>query len=210
MLTVAAVVGLLLFWFVLTRFRSGEINAVDFTVYYDRPAFQTLQGRPMFVETGDDVLRAQQTYFSVHAHWAMLPLSALYAIHATPLWLLAVSVIVVVAGAVSVLRIVQRMGGGLVASASALAFVLNDNTARTLNYGFHVEVLYAWLIPCLINAAMAGHATSREDLQHLMNRKGYDEKTWFTFSYSAVASPALILQPFSVSNGRRRPPLAFR
>ncbi len=159
--TAACVIGFVLFWFVLTRFRSGEINAVDFTVYYDRPAFQTLQGRPMFVETADDVLRAQQTYFSVHAHWAMLPLSLLYAIHATPLWLLAVSVIAVVAGAVNVLRIVQRMGaGGLVASASALAFVLNDNTARTLNYGFHVEVLYAWLIPWLINAAMAGHRTT--------------------------------------------------
>ena len=156
--TAAGLVGCVLFWFVLTRFRSGEINAVDFTVYYDRPAFQTLHGRPMFVETADDVLRAQQTYFSVHAHWAMLPLSALYAIHATPLWLLAVSVMAVVAGAVNVLRVVQRMGaGGLVASASALAFVLNDNTARTLNYGFHVEVLYAWLIPWLINAALAGH-----------------------------------------------------
>jgi len=155
--TAAGIVGCVLFWFVLTRFRSGELNAVDFTVYYDRPAFQTLHGRPMFVETADDVLRAQQTYFSVHAHWVMLPLSALYAIHATPLWLLAVSVIAVVAGAVNVLRVVQRMGaGGLVASASALAFVLNDNTARTLNYGFHVEVLYAWLIPWLINAAMAG------------------------------------------------------
>jgi uncharacterized membrane protein len=156
--TGAAIVGVVLFWFVLTRFRSGEINAVDFTVYYDRPAYQTVLGRPMFVETADDVLRAQQTYFSVHAHWVMLPLSAIYAIHATPLWLLAVSVLAVVAGAVNVLRIVQRIGGGgLVASASALAFVLNDNTARTLNYGFHVEVLYAWLVPWMINTALAGH-----------------------------------------------------
>lgn len=155
--TGAAIVGLVLFWFVLTRFRSGEINAVDFTVYYDRPAYQTVLGRPMFVETADDVLRAQQTYFSVHAHWVMLPISALYAIHATPLWLLALSVIAVVAGAVNVLRVVQRIGGGgLVACASAFAFVLNDNTARTLNYGFHVEVLYAWLIPWMINAALAG------------------------------------------------------
>ncbi len=152
----AGIAAVVLFWFVLTRFRSGEINAVDFTVYFDRPAFQTLHGRPMFVETTDELSRAQQTLFSLHAHWAMLPLSALYAIRATPLWLLAVSVIAVAAGAVNVLRIVQRLGaGGLVASASALAFVLNDNTARTLNYGFHVEVLYAGLIPWLINAAMA-------------------------------------------------------
>jgi PAS domain-containing protein len=38
----------------------------------------------------------------------------------------------------------------------------------------------------LIEAAMAGHATYREDLPLVMNRKGYDEQTWFTFSYSPV------------------------
>ena len=38
----------------------------------------------------------------------------------------------------------------------------------------------------LIAAAMAGHSTYREDLPLLMNRKGYDEQTWFTFSYSPV------------------------
>jgi PAS domain S-box-containing protein len=38
----------------------------------------------------------------------------------------------------------------------------------------------------LIDAAMAGQATYREDLPLLMNRRGYDEHTWFTFSYSPV------------------------
>jgi signal transduction histidine kinase/CheY-like chemotaxis protein len=38
----------------------------------------------------------------------------------------------------------------------------------------------------LIDAAMNGHATYREDLPLLMNRKGFDEQTWFTFSYSPV------------------------
>jgi signal transduction histidine kinase/CheY-like chemotaxis protein len=38
----------------------------------------------------------------------------------------------------------------------------------------------------LIDAAMKGRATYREDLPLLMNRKGYDEQTWFTFSYSPV------------------------
>ena len=33
---------------------------------------------------------------------------------------------------------------------------------------------------------MAGQATYREDLPLLMNRKGYDEQTWFTFSYSPI------------------------
>src|SRR6201988_4827065 len=38
----------------------------------------------------------------------------------------------------------------------------------------------------LIDAAMAGQATYREDLPLVMNRKGDDENTWFTFSYSPV------------------------
>ena len=38
----------------------------------------------------------------------------------------------------------------------------------------------------LIDAAMAGEATYHEDLPLVMNRKGYDEQTWFTFSYSPV------------------------
>jgi hypothetical protein len=33
--------------------KSGEINGVDFTIYFDRPCFQTLQGHPMIVETAD-------------------------------------------------------------------------------------------------------------------------------------------------------------
>src|SRR6185436_14509646 len=40
----ALVAGALLFWYALTRFRSGEINAIDFTIYYDRPCFQTVHG----------------------------------------------------------------------------------------------------------------------------------------------------------------------
>ena len=41
----ALIVGGMLFWLVLTRFRSEDINAVDFTVYFDRPGFQTVHGR---------------------------------------------------------------------------------------------------------------------------------------------------------------------
>ena len=38
----------------------------------------------------------------------------------------------------------------------------------------------------LIDAAMTGQAIYREDLPLVMNRKGYDEQTWFTFSYSPI------------------------
>ncbi len=38
----------------------------------------------------------------------------------------------------------------------------------------------------LIEAAMSGEAIYRENLPLRMNRRGYDEDTWFTFSYSPV------------------------
>jgi uncharacterized membrane protein len=144
-----------LYWLVLTAFRSGQINAIDFTLYFDRPAFQTLHGRPVFIETTDISQFSNRTALGLHAYWAMLPLAGLYAIRATPQWLLALSVIAVVAGAVHVLRIAQHLRlGGLLACATALAFLLNDNTARTLGYGFHAEVLYAWFVPWMLDAGL--------------------------------------------------------
>jgi PAS domain S-box-containing protein len=38
----------------------------------------------------------------------------------------------------------------------------------------------------LVDAALAGQATYMENMPLVMNRKGYDEQTWFTFSYSPV------------------------
>ena len=153
----ATVGGLLLFWIVMTRFYSGEINAIDFTVYFDRPCYQTVQGHPLLIETSDEARFSNRGELADHAYWAMFPLCSLYAIHSSPVWLLAISVVAVVAGAVYTGRIVQLVGGGgLLATATALAFVLNDNTARTLNYGFHPEVLYAWFIPWMIDAGLRG------------------------------------------------------
>ena len=151
----AAVIGGLLFWYVLTRFRSGEINAIDFTVYYDRPCYQTVHGRPLFVETSDTPGLSNRSELADHAYWGMLIVCAPYAIYPSPLWLHALSVIAIVAGGLHVFAIAQRLGaGGALAGATALAFVLNDNTARTLNYGFHPEVLYAWFIPWMIDAGL--------------------------------------------------------
>lgn len=151
----AALLAACLFWYVLTRFRSGEINAVDFTVYFDRPCFQTVMGRPLFVEVSDTPGFSYRSEFADHAYWAMLPICSLYAISPSPLWLHAVSALAIAAGASYVLRIMQLLGlGGLLAAATAIVFVLNDNTARTLNYGFHPEVLYAWLVPWMLHAGL--------------------------------------------------------
>ena len=76
-----------------------------------------------------------------------------------------------------------------------LGFLYNDPYAeilgakhpRALGRRFHDIWSEIWTdISPLIDAAMAGEATYREDLPLLMNRKGYDEQTWFTFSYSPV------------------------
>jgi len=146
---------LLLSWIVFTRFHSGGINGGDFTVYYDRPCVQTLRGRPLLVETADFPKFSHMSAIGHHAYWSLFPLCGLYAFGASPLWLLAVSVVAVVAGAVYIVRIVRALGGGgLLAVTSGLAFALNDNTARALNFGFHPEVLYAWCIPWLLHAGL--------------------------------------------------------
>ena len=82
-----------------------------------------------------------------------------------------------------------------VAWGQELGFLYNDPYAeilgakhpRALGRRFHDIWSEIWPdISPLIDAAMAGHATYREDLPLVMNRKGYDEQTWFTFSYSPV------------------------
>jgi signal transduction histidine kinase len=76
-----------------------------------------------------------------------------------------------------------------------LGFLYNDSYAeilgakhpRALGQRFYDIWSEIWPdISPLIDTAMAGQATYREDLPLVMNRKGYDEQTWFTFSYSPV------------------------
>ena len=82
-----------------------------------------------------------------------------------------------------------------VAWGDELGFLYNDAYAEILGakhpdaIGRRFVDIWAEIWPDispLIEAAMAGQATYREDLPLVMNRKGYDEQTWFTFSYSPV------------------------
>ena len=76
-----------------------------------------------------------------------------------------------------------------------LGFLYNDAYAEILG-GKHPSALGArfydiWTeiwpdIEPLIAAAMRGEATYRENLPLVMNRRGFTEQTWFTFSYSPV------------------------
>ena len=76
-----------------------------------------------------------------------------------------------------------------------LGFLYNDAYVEILG-GKHPAALGArfrdvWAeiwpdISPLVDAALAGEASYREDLPLVMERRGYDEQTWFTFSYSPV------------------------
>jgi len=82
-----------------------------------------------------------------------------------------------------------------VAFGPELGFLYNDAYAEILG-GKHPDALgrrfhevwgEIWPdIAPLITKALAGEPTWSEDMPLLMNRRGYDEQTWFTFSYSPV------------------------
>jgi PAS domain S-box-containing protein len=82
-----------------------------------------------------------------------------------------------------------------VAWGDALGFLYNDAYAeilgakhpRALGRPFHDVWAEIWPdISPLIDAALAGESIYREDLPLVMNRQGYDEQAWFTFSYSPL------------------------
>jgi len=82
-----------------------------------------------------------------------------------------------------------------VAWGEELGFIYNDSYAEILGakhpaaLGRRFKDIWTeiWTdIAPLIDAAMSGNASFHEDLPLVMNRKGYDEQTWFTFSYSPV------------------------
>jgi signal transduction histidine kinase/CheY-like chemotaxis protein len=69
----------------------------------------------------------------------------------------------------------------------AYAEILGTKHPRALGGRFHDIWSEIWPdISPMIASAMAGEATYREDLPLIMNRRGFDEETWFTFSYSPV------------------------
>ena len=82
-----------------------------------------------------------------------------------------------------------------VAWGAELGFLYNDPYAEILGakhpraLGNRFQDIWSEIwsdIRRLVDAAMAGDAIYREDLPLVMNRRGHDEQTWFTFSYSPV------------------------
>ena len=78
---------------------------------------------------------------------------------------------------------------------SDLTFIYNDAYAEILGakhpaaLGGRFEDIWSEIWPDispLIQRALNGSATFSENLSLVMNRRGFDEQTWFTFSYSPV------------------------
>ena len=71
----------------------------------------------------------------------------------------------------------------------AYAEILAEKHPRSLGAKFYDIWSEIWPdIWPLIEAALAGNASYRENLPLTMKRKGFFEKTWFTFSYSPYAT----------------------
>ncbi len=82
-----------------------------------------------------------------------------------------------------------------VAWGEELGFLYNDAYAEILGakhpaaLGARFDDIWSEIWPDiepLIDAAMRGEASYREDLPLVMNRRGFSEQAWFTFSYSPV------------------------
>ena len=80
-----------------------------------------------------------------------------------------------------------------------LGFLYNDAYAEILGtkhpaaLGARFDDVWAEIwhdISPLIDAALAGRASYHEDLPLLVNRRGHDERAWFTFSYSPLRDEA--------------------
>ena len=133
----AAACALVLSRVTLSRFHALDVNAWDFSVYYDRPVERTLHGQPLY----SDFLHAST--LSDHSCFVMLGFVPLYALKASPIWLvLAPAFAIAAAGAVAFFFFRAILEDDLAAALLAGALVASSATARAVQYVFHPEVFY--------------------------------------------------------------------
>lgn len=131
-----AVLTLLLFRFLLTRFHGLEINGWDFSMF-DLALEQGSRGTLLHsVFTG-------QSYLAMHASYVLFLLVPLYWIARSPYWLLGVQGLALAAATgVGYLAARRILKDDLAALMLALGLFLNSYTAKIAQYAFHVEVFY--------------------------------------------------------------------
>ena len=122
---------------VFARYRSLELSSWDTILFFHQPIAATVSGRPLFCDyTG-------ASYLGIHGSYVLFAFTPLYALAASPFWLLAAQAAALAAGAAACFLVARRiLGDDLAAAFLAGALLLNGHTARAAQYGFHVEAFY--------------------------------------------------------------------
>ena len=122
---------------VFGRYRALDLSSWDTTLFFDHPIAATLSGHPLFCDYLD------ASYLGIHGSYILFAFTPLYALAASPLWLLAAQAGAVAAGAAAGFLVARRIvGDDMAAAFFGCAFLLNGHTARAVQYGFHVEAFY--------------------------------------------------------------------
>jgi uncharacterized membrane protein len=131
------VAALFLLWIAFLRYDALEVNAWDFSNSFDRPIEQTLHGNLLWSDT------IKSSMLALHANWLTLIFVPLYAVIASPYWLVAAQPLAII-GAMIFLFLYARdaTGDDVVAMCVALAFLLNRYTVRAMQLGFLIDVFY--------------------------------------------------------------------
>jgi uncharacterized membrane protein len=136
----------------LLRYAAFEINAWDFSISFDRPIEQTVHGNLLWSDT------LRMSMLGVHANWLMFAFVPLYALVASPYWLIAGHV-VAVAGAALVIFLYGRhvLDDDVVALLIAAAFLCNRYTVRSVHHGFVIDAFYPLGFVLLLYAFRRGN-----------------------------------------------------
>lgn len=132
-----AIAFLVLVRVLAARFLALEVNAWDFSLSFDRPLERTLHGELLWSED------LRHSMLGVHANWLLLAFVPLYAIAATPWWLIGGAAVAVAAAGAVLFHLARNIAADdFVAACIALAFVLNRYTARGAQFLFTIDVFY--------------------------------------------------------------------
>jgi Predicted membrane protein (DUF2079) len=130
---------------VTAKFSALEVNAWDFSNFFDRPIESVLHGRVLYSEVlGGSIL-------GDHFRPLLFLFVPLYAVKATPMWLLLLQAAAVSAAMVVLFHLTRRLTSDDFTSILIVtAFALNSYTAKVLQYVFHLEIFYPFAILLLI------------------------------------------------------------
>ena len=122
---------------VFAKFHALEVNAWDFSISFDRPLERSLHGELLWSAT------LRQSMLGVHCNWLLLLFIPLYAIAASPYWLLVAQAMAVAGAALALFHFARAAAGDdFLAAVVALAFVVNRYTAHATQFVFIIDVFY--------------------------------------------------------------------